>query len=162
MMGKKLKRAKRGGSAQLKLRLSREAQDLKKNHSDQFRLDIVDKAKLIWHIHFEGAEGSLYAKEQYTLQFKFGANYPFESAEIMFIGKPPIHEHIYSCGFICLSTLYDDWSPALKTSTVCLSILSMMSSATEKKAPKNNEATSRRMMGKSPKEMNWLFEDENC
>ena len=75
---------------------------------------------------------------------------------------PPIHEHVYSCGFICLSTLDTDWTPALKTSSVCLSVLSMLSSATEKKKPDNDEESSRMMKGKSPKEISWLFEDEKC
>ena len=32
---------------------------------------------------------------------------PIESPEVIFIGSPPEHEHIYSNGFICLSILYD-------------------------------------------------------
>ena len=41
---------------------------------------------------------------------------PFEAPEVMFVGKPPEHEHVYSCGYICLSTLANDWTPALQTS----------------------------------------------
>jgi ubiquitin-conjugating enzyme E2 W len=32
---------------------------------------------------------------------------PIESPEVIFIGHIPVHEHIYSNGFICLSILYD-------------------------------------------------------
>jgi ubiquitin-protein ligase len=32
---------------------------------------------------------------------------PIESPEVLFIGHVPVHEHIYSNGFICLSILYD-------------------------------------------------------
>ena len=78
------------------------------------------------------------------------------------MGKPPVHEHIYSCGFICLSTLDSDWTPALKTSSVCLSIISMMASAREKKAPANDASASRYMAGKSPKDVSWAFEDDKC
>ena len=78
------------------------------------------------------------------------------------MGTPPVHEHIYSCGFICLSTLDTDWTPALKTSSVCLSIISMLSSAEKKIKPPNDEASSRYMKGKSPKEISWAFEDDKC
>mmetsp|Transcript_14363 Transcript_14363/g.24454 ORF Transcript_14363/g.24454 Transcript_14363/m.24454 type:complete len:81 (-) Transcript_14363:43-285(-) len=80
----------------------------------------------------------------------------------MFIGKPPEHEHVYSCGYICLSTLSTDWTPALKTSSVCMSILSMLSSADKKQKPPNDEESSAYMKNKSPKDINWFFEDDKC
>jgi len=66
-------------------------------------------------------------------QFKFGAKYPFDSPEVIFVGEHiPIHPHVYSNGHICLSILTDDWSPALSVQAVCLSIVSMLASAKEK------------------------------
>ena len=85
-----------------------------------------------------------------------------ESPEVVFVGTPPIHEHIYSNGFICLSVLYDGWSPAMNASSICNSILSMISSATEKKKPDNDLSTVSRVKGKSPKDLNWVFEDDKC
>ena len=81
----------------------------------------------------------------------------------MFIGVPPDHEHIYSNGWICLSTLSKDWSPALQTSQVSLSIMSMLASATKKQKPPNDASavTYMNMQG-SPKKVNWVFDDDKC
>ena len=105
---------------------------------------------MVWHIKFTGAEGTVYAGEAYTLQFKFNSEYPIDSPEVIFVGTPPEHEHIYSNGFICLSILYSDWSPALKASSVCMSIISMMSSAAKKQKPANDGSSGLRYYS-SPK-----------
>ena len=96
------------------------------------------------------------------MQFKFNDDYPIESPEVIFVGKPPDHEHVYSNGYICLSTLYSDWTPALKVSAVTMSILSMLSSATEKKKPANDASAVSYMKHMSPKKVNWMFEDDKC
>jgi ubiquitin-conjugating enzyme E2 W len=106
----------------------------------------------------------VYAGEHYVLSFKFGDSYPLSAPEVTFVGTPPLHPHIYSNGHLCLSILDDgnnstNWTPVLTVRTVCLSILSMMSSCTEKKAPPDDAVYSR-MNRKSPKQTKWLFHDD--
>ncbi len=147
--------------ARCSARLKKEADDIVKNYAGVLELNILDDSMMVWHLKFKGAEGSVYVGEDYTLQFKFNSEYPIDSPEVIFVGTPPKHEHIYSNGFICLSILYNDWSPALKVSSVCMSIISMMSSAKEKKGPPNDSSSGLRYYS-SPKQVNWMFEDDKC
>ena len=80
-----------------------------------------------------GPNGTLFEGENFQLSFQFNAKYPFDSPIVTFTGDSiPMHPHVYSNGHICLSILTTDWSPALSVESVCLSILSMLASATEK------------------------------
>ncbi|XP_045451068.1 ubiquitin-conjugating enzyme E2 W isoform X2 [Melitaea cinxia] len=93
----------------------------------------------LWTVHMEGVPGTLYEGEKFVLQFKFTNKYPFDSPEVTFIGNNiPVHPHVYSNGHICLSILTDDWSPALSVQSVCLSIVSMLSSCKEKMTQSNS------------------------
>jgi ubiquitin-conjugating enzyme E2 W len=89
-----------------------------------------------WLIHVEGAEGTLYGGERFQLQFKFSAEYPFDAPEVTFVGPDiPVNPHVYSNGHICISILSEDWSPALNVRSVCLSIISVLSSCKRKRRP---------------------------
>ena len=71
------------------------------------------------------------------------------------MGNIPINPYVFSNGFICLSILETEWSPALKTSSVTLSVLSMLSSTKEKKKPVNDDKICRHNW-KSPKDVRWV------
>ena len=145
----------------LGMRLTKESQRLVA--MEGMSLNIVDETHNIWHVTFAMPANTVYAGEQFTLQFKFEGNYPFEAPEVIFVGTPPIHKHVYSNGFICLSTLSKDWTPALHTGQVVLSIQSMLASADKKELPPNHDASVSYMnrMG-SPKRVNWEFDDDTC
>uniref|UniRef100_A0A0N5AKE0 N-terminal E2 ubiquitin-conjugating enzyme n=1 Tax=Syphacia muris TaxID=451379 RepID=A0A0N5AKE0_9BILA len=116
----------------------------------------------LWIVHVEGAPNTIYAGEKFMLQFdqfqfRFTDQYPFISPEVIFVGDNiPVHPHVYSNGHICLSILGDDWSPALSVQSVCLSILSMLSSCKEKKRPLDN-ALYVSTCSKNPSRTGWWF-----
>lgn len=111
-------------------------------------------------VEFDAAKGSLYEGQTYKLRFKFTEGYPFEPPAVWFIGNVPEHPHIYSNGHICISILSDDWTPALSVQTVCLSVLSMLSSATHKRPP-SDDLQYLSLVGRSvPEPMPWSYDDE--
>ncbi|XP_015271678.1 PREDICTED: ubiquitin-conjugating enzyme E2 W isoform X2 [Gekko japonicus] len=110
-----------------------------------------------WIVDMEGAPGTLYEGEKFQLLFKFSSRYPFDSPQVMFTGENiPIHPHVYSNGHICLSILTEDWSPALSVQSVCLSIISMLSSCKEKRRPPDNSFYVR-TCNKNPKKTKWWY-----
>jgi ubiquitin-conjugating enzyme E2 W len=83
-----------------------------------------------------------------------------ESPEVIFVGKNiPVHPHIYTNGHICLDLLYEAWSPAMSVSSLCVSLLSMLSSNTDMSRPEDNDRYVR-SAPKSPKDTKWWFHDD--
>ncbi|KAL4452961.1 hypothetical protein ABPG74_002526 [Tetrahymena malaccensis] len=148
--------------ARMTKRLQKDLEAMQKNYKDQFHVTLPNNDLKLWHVEFTAAQGTIFQGEKFKLQFKFSPEYPIESPEVIFIGKIPDHEHIYSNGFICLSILYDEWSAALTVSSVCLSILSMLSSATKKGRPFNDAEFCKRSQGRGPKAFLWSYDDEKC
>ena len=145
-------------------RVEKEIADIQNNYSEMFELNFNDPDNItLWTVRFDGAKDTLYEGESFMLQFKFDDQFPFEAPEVIFVGDHiPTHPHIYSNGYIWLSILYDHWTPALRVSSIILSIQSMLSSCTEKAKPANDTSFMSYAKGRSPKSFNWVFEDDTC
>ena len=145
-------------------RLKYELLDIKKYN--QFKVQIDPKNNYVWYVSFKGAEKTLYENENFTLRFQFDEDYvilffiiinlqPIGRPAVTFVGNIPVNPFVFSNGFICLSILETEWSPALKVSSVTLSVLSMLSSTKEKRKPFNDAQICARGW-KSPKDAFWF------
>ncbi|KAJ6732831.1 UBIQUITIN-CONJUGATING ENZYME E2 16-RELATED [Salix koriyanagi] len=161
-------------------RLQKELVEWQVNPPTGFKHKVTDNLQR-WVIEVIGAPGTLYANEIYQLQVDFPEHYPMEAPQVIFLHPAPLHPHIYSNGHICFSwvfsfcyimnlfismllfhdILYDSWSPAMTVSSVCISILSMLSSSPAKQRPEDNDRYVKNCRnGRSPKETRWWFHDD--
>mmetsp|Transcript_22420 Transcript_22420/g.35583 ORF Transcript_22420/g.35583 Transcript_22420/m.35583 type:complete len:485 (+) Transcript_22420:50-1504(+) len=115
-----------------------------------------------WIVKVIGQPNTLYEGEIYRLRVRFHPDYPRKPPEVVFMRPAPVHEHIYSDGKICLNILYEDWTPEMDIKSLCLSLLSMLSSAKLKRRPPDNDATVTRSLGQRAKDMTWYYHDEKC
>ena len=69
----------------------------------------------------------------------------------MFVGTPPIHEQIYSSGYIL--DLGAQWIASENIGQFCMNIIKMLESATEKQKPTNDECPFSLMKERSPNDL---------
>jgi len=115
-----------------------------------------------WVVKVVGAAGTVYEGEIYRLRVRFHADYPSQPPTVTFMRPAPVHEHIYSDGKICLNILYNDWNPKMDVKSLCLSLLSMLSSAKKKSRPPDNDSTVVMSQGQKTRNMQWEFHDDHC
>ena len=128
------------------------------DNTGEFALSVGNPTQ--WFVDFHGAAGTIYAGEYFRLQITFIGDYPMEAPEVMFVlPHCPIHPHIYSNGHICLNILGEDWSPALTVRSICVSILSMLSSCPCKERPTDNDRYVTTKKG-TPKTTQFQYHDD--
>ncbi|CAM9764823.1 unnamed protein product [Phaeothamnion confervicola] len=142
-------------------RIQKELRDFMANPPDNCRVSIGKNIR-VWIITIRGADGTVYAGEKFRLRVAFPAEYPSKPPSVYFLQepRPPLHPHIYTNGDICLSLLGRDWKPNLTVSSLALSILSMLSSAKDRRVPQDNAAHAGMKPGQA--QDNWMYHDDAC
>lgn len=136
-----------------------EIKELSDNPPKNIRISIGKNFRN-WIVHITGAPNTIYANETYRLNFKFPKDYPSKPPIVYFLKPCPKHVHVYSNGDICLSLLGKDWRPSMTAETLCVSILSMLSSAKEKRLPPDNAVHADLSPGKQDNK--WMYHDDRC
>ncbi len=101
------------------------------------KLDVGSDFK-VWIVTITGAKGTVFEGEDYKLKVTFPKDYPTKPPSVYFLKPCPKHQHVYSNGDICLNLLGKDWRPNMTVESLIVSILSMLSSAKEKRLPQDN------------------------
>ncbi|PVZ98645.1 hypothetical protein BB558_005347 [Smittium angustum] len=155
-------------------RLNKELTSLVLNPPEYIKVRCTNNI-MIWVIELKGAKNTVYEGETFYLRFTFGENYPFDPPEVVFIENIPENPHVYrqvlvgafynnnilcSNGHVCVSILYSQWTPAQTVESICISLLSMLSSCIKKEWPKDNSNYVKQAFI-SPQNVVWSFHDDS-
>lgn len=113
-----------------------------------------------WVVVIKGADGTIYEGEKFKLRMIFPKEYPSKPPIVYFLKPCPKHVHVYSNGDICLNLLGRDWRPSMTAQGIAVSILSMLSSAKEKKIPPDNALHSESPPGGG--QDRFMYHDDRC
>eukprot|EP00484_Ammonia_sp_Unknown_P000713 CAMPEP_0197020452 /NCGR_PEP_ID=MMETSP1384-20130603/1230_1 /TAXON_ID=29189 /ORGANISM="Ammonia sp." /LENGTH=147 /DNA_ID=CAMNT_0042448077 /DNA_START=13 /DNA_END=456 /DNA_ORIENTATION=+ len=106
-------------------RLSKEAQEMEQDGVESISAGPVGDDLFKWQAMIMGPENSPYEGGVFMLELNFSADYPFKAPKCKFLTKI-YHCNINDKGGICLDTLRDSWSPAIKIQQLLLMIQSLL------------------------------------
>ena len=106
-------------------RINKELQDLGKDPPANCSAGPVGDDLFHWQATIMGPPDSPYTGGVFFLNINFPPDYPFKPPKVTFTTKI-YHPNVNSNGSICLDILNAQWSPALTTSKVILSICSLL------------------------------------
>lgn len=110
----------------MSLRLQTEAKEFKNSPPPNCSANPTDPNNLyVWNATIIGPIDSPFAGGIFNLKINFPQKYPFSPPKVKFVTKI-YHPNIDNYGSICLDILKDQWSPALTTSKILLSICSLL------------------------------------
>ena len=108
-----------------KKRLKKEMQNLKKNPPENCSAGPRANDLYLWDASIIGPKGTPYENGIFNVEINYPCDYPFKAPKVKFTTKI-YHPNINYNGSICLDILKDQWSPALNTGQVLLSICSLL------------------------------------
>ena len=106
-------------------RLKKELLELEKCPPDNCSAGPTDNDLFNWTATIVGPNGTPYENGIFKLSILYPTDYPFKAPKVQFVTKI-YHPNINSGGSICLDILKDQWSPALNTSKILLSVCSLL------------------------------------
>ncbi|OAP06328.1 UBC12 [Arabidopsis thaliana] len=105
-------------------RISRELRDMQRHPPANCSAGPVAEEDIFhWQATIMGPHDSPYSGGVFTVSIDFSSDYPFKPPKVLLRCTTP---NIDSKGSICLDILKEQWSPALTTSKVLLSICSLL------------------------------------
>ena len=106
-------------------RIKKELADISKDPPSSCTAGPHNDDMFFWDATLFGPRDSPYEGGVFFLRIQFPEDYPFKPPRVGFVTRV-YHVNVNDKGGICLDILKDQWSPALTTSKVLLSICSLL------------------------------------